>query len=94
MPAEKELPAPPDDYFEMETAKLHGGWPGWCGLPAQMRGKLMAHELHKNMREHYYFDMKNPDEQSKAEKPKAPWDAAREKFFGGQPTAGGDRGGT
>lgn len=79
--ASKKLPETSDLFFEIETAKHHGGWPAWLQLKAQERGMLMAHELHKSMRDHYYYDVRAPGE--KVEKPKAtmPWDRYREKFF-------------
>lgn len=67
----------------MEVAKLHGGWVMWERLPVQRRAKLIAHELHKGMRDHYYYD-KRP-EAEKGEKPKgeAPWDVMRKRYLGG-----------
>ena len=83
MPEDKALPPPPEKYFEIETAKLHGGWPVWVRLDPQMRAELLAHELHKNMRDHYYYDLRKPGET--VEKPKMPMahELMRKKFFGG-----------
>lgn len=58
MPDKDALPVPSDDYFEIECAKLHGGWPAWLALSQQLRGWLMAHEMEKNMRDHYYFEVR------------------------------------
>ena len=53
----------------------------WNLLSARERAELIAHEMVKNMRDHYYFDVRS----GKKEKPKSesPWDAMRRRFFGG-----------
>jgi len=81
------LPAPSDGYFEIETAKLHGGWSQWDRLDPQEKGRLMAHEMVKNMREHYHFDKRTAAGEKNVEKPKgtAPWDMIKNRFFGGAP---------
>jgi len=63
---------------------LHGGWPAWSQLPVQMRGWLMAHELEKNMRDHYYFDVRQKNGKKGPEKPPAASvaDLIREKWQG------------
>ena len=55
---------PGDDYFEIECAKQHGGWPAWSLLPVMTRGRLMAHEMEKNMRDHYSFDKRSKGDKS------------------------------
>lgn len=70
MPKDKELPAPADDYLEIECAKLHGGWGVWQTLPLYLRGKLMAHEMEKNMRDRYYLDVRKPSAAGLDESPK------------------------
>lgn len=75
------MPPTDDRYSEIETAKKHGGWYVWTRcLHPQERAELMAHELHRSMREHYYFDVRAPGE--KAEKPKRgefAWDEMRKR---------------
>ena len=44
--------------MEIETAKLHGGWAVWKSLPTEEKAELLAHELHKKMREHYEYDLR------------------------------------
>lgn len=85
MPAAQTLPVPGGEYFEIETAKLHGGWAVWERLPCSTRGRLLAHEQHKAMREHYAHDLRSAEGKATAPKVEAPWDAARNRFFGGQP---------
>lgn len=77
---EDRLPPTSDEYFEIETAKKHGGWPVWRALSVQDRAKLMAHEMHAGMREHYYFDKRLKGD--KAEKPKleAPWEKVKKRY--------------
>ena len=84
MPEADALPIPKDDYFEIECAKLHGGWPRWAQLPDSTRGWLMAHELEKNMRDHYYFDARQKSGAGGAEKPpgKSVADLIRERWQG------------
>jgi len=90
LPPEKSLPAPGLEYFEIETAKLHGGWGIWIRLPVEARARLLAHEFHKNMREHYQWDMRKTEAGSGVSDPGsgrrgdagAPWSDLREKFFG------------
>jgi len=80
LPEKDALPPTDDEYFEIETAKQHGGWWVWSRyLSAQERVKLMAHELHKNMREHYYFDKRAPGEKVDKPKGEAPWDVMRKR---------------
>jgi len=67
LPADQALPSPGDRFLEIETAKLHGGWPAWQKLALVVKAELLAHELHKRMREHYDFDQRN----AKAESGKA-----------------------
>ena len=78
------LPVPGDDYFEVECAKLHGGWPAWRALPASRRGWLMAHELEKNLRDHYYYDKRSKSGGKGGEKAPSRDIAAmiREKWMG------------
>lgn len=83
LPEEKSLPAPPLEFFEIETAKLHGGWSVWQTFSAQVRGKLLAHEMHKNLRTHYEHDVMRDKTSEKKSDAGAPWSAARDKFFGG-----------
>lgn len=85
LPEDKALPPPPLKYFEIECAKLHGGWPVWVTLSPVMRGELLAHEMHKNMRTHYEHDVLRGDKGGgeKRGDAAAPWSAVREKFFGG-----------
>lgn len=77
------------EYFEIECAKQHGGWAVWSTLSAATRGKLLAHEMHKNLRTHYESDVLRESSGQKTEggarKSDAgtPWSAARETFFGG-----------
>ena len=54
LPKDEELPAPPDFFLEVETAKAHGGWGAWVKLDPLTRAKLMAHDLHKSRRDGYY----------------------------------------
>lgn len=77
-----ELPAPGDRYFEIEVAKMHGGMWQWEKLPTQRRAELIAHELHKNQREHYYHDVSRRDKK-KGEKKTGlmPHEQMRERFF-------------
>jgi hypothetical protein len=87
LPAEDELPPFDDRYFEIEVAKLHGGWWHWSRLNRCEQAELMAHEMHKNMRAHYEWDKQraNPtrEGQPSAEQPKvvAPWEALAQRFF-------------
>jgi hypothetical protein len=48
---------------------------------AQERAKLMAHEIHAGMREHYYFD-KRAKAGKETEKPKveAPWEQVKRRY--------------
>lgn len=84
MPKDKALPSPGDRFFEIEVAKLHGGWPVWVGLSSAMKAELLAHEMHKRMREHYEFDQRT-NEGKPAEKPKRHdiMSVMRNRFFGG-----------
>lgn len=76
------MPAPDALYLEIETAKKHGGWGAWMRLPAVDRGKLMAHEMHSNMRQHYEFDQRQAPEKAAEKKDSAsPWSAMRKRFF-------------
>ena len=91
MPGGEELPAPTDRYFEIETAKLHGGWAQWDRIAPQERGELIAHEMVKNMRDHYYFDKRSEklkQDEPDLERPKqtAPWEQIKSRFFGGAPS--------
>jgi len=72
------------DYFEIECAKLHGGWGAWSRLPAVQRGRLLAHEMVKNMRTHYDQDqLRRREDKAKSKGDEgAPWSAMREQFFG------------
>lgn len=54
LPRSEELPAPSDDFLEIETAKQHGGWHAWQQIPVWRREQLMAHDLHKSRRDVYY----------------------------------------
>ena len=78
MPAQDELPLPGARYFEIETAKLHGGWPAWESLKPAMKAELLAHEEIKNMRDHYYMDKRGRPKQNVAVDPRA---AMRSRFF-------------
>ena len=64
-------------------ALKHGGWPVWERLAAQQQGELMAHEAHKNMRDHYYYDKRTPGDPMPKPKVPMPMDVIRNKFFGG-----------
>lgn len=88
LPEDKALPAPPLEFFEIETAKLHGGWAVWQTFSAQVRGKLLAHEMHASLRKHYEHDVMRDESRGSRDEGKksdasAPWSAARDKFFGG-----------
>lgn len=70
----------------METAKAFGypGWSAWEAEHPQVRAKLMAHELHRGMRETYNFEQRMAAGET-ADKPKndaPPWQKIRERFFG------------
>lgn len=80
---EKKLPPTSDLYDEIETSKRHGGWWVWTRhLTAQERGMLMAHELHRSMREHYFYDVgSGAGEKVEKPKPVAPWDRYRSEFM-------------
>lgn len=88
----------PNDCAEIETAKLHGGWPAWCRLPAPVRGRLIAYEHVKHLREHYQFDRRRALDDAELEvdaegntrprgagkgKGEEPGAWARKTFFGG-----------
>jgi hypothetical protein len=81
------LPAPGDLFLEIQTAKLHGGWGAWSRLPVEERAKLLAHELHLKMREHYEYDVRSPadkpDAKASAREGRGPWSDMRKQFFGG-----------
>lgn len=78
------MPSPGDLFLEIETAKKHGGWPVWQKLGVEDRARLLAHELHVKMREHYEYDVRNPAKpETKKTADNAPWSAMREKFYGG-----------
>jgi hypothetical protein len=84
LPEKDALDPPDDEYNEIEASKLHGGWWIWTRrLGPQERAKLMAHELHKQMRECYYYD-KQRAAGERPEKPKAeaPWDVMRRRVMG------------
>lgn len=57
----------------------------WERLPTHVKGMLLAHEIHKNMRDHYHTDVMNKGKdrggRRDADKPEAPWTAMRKKFF-------------
>jgi hypothetical protein len=85
LPKEKSLPSPGDFWLEVETAKKHGGWAAWRGLATVEKARLLAHELHKGMREHYEYDQRAPakTEAEKSVGGSSPLSAMREKFLGG-----------
>ena len=82
---DQALPSPGDRFLEIETAKLHGGWPAWRGLPTVAKAELLAHELHKRMREHYGFDQRTEGGGRPADKkPKGDFlSRMRDRFLGG-----------
>lgn len=43
---------------------------------------LMAHEAHRNMREHYSYDKRKPGEQVEKPKLMLPHEMMRKRFFG------------
>jgi hypothetical protein len=53
-------------------------------LPDPTKGWLMAHELEKNMRDHYYFDLRQKSGKAGEEKPmgKTVADLIRERWQG------------
>ncbi len=54
LPDDDRLPPPAHDYTEREIAHASGHtWREWTGLSAGEREQVIAHELHKNMRETY-----------------------------------------
>ena len=70
----------------MEAAKVfHYRWDQWLAESPILRGRMMAHELHKGMRDTYNLEQRQAALESGADpaKPRspAPWDAIREKFF-------------
>lgn len=82
LPEEKTLPAPGYEFQEIEAAKKHGGWGEWLKLSVMDRGRLLAHELHAKMREHYEYDMRGDGGgASRGKDKKAPWSQMRERFF-------------
>lgn len=85
LPEEHELPPPGDEYFEIETLKACGyTLSEWRRESLVDRAKLMAHELHKNMRESYYAEkMSGKGEEKGKGKAPAPWDmeAMRKQMF-------------
>ncbi len=73
----------------MEAAKQYGGWESWLRLTEATRAKLLAHEMHRNMREHYEYDQRAPAEKKPGGNTAlAPWVRMREAFLNGaaQPT--------
>ena len=84
LPDALALPAPGDEYFEMETAKaFHYTWAEWLAEDPLLRAKMMAHELHKGMRDTYLFEQRQASAERGGDRPKtpAPWETIREKFF-------------
>jgi hypothetical protein len=87
LPEDKALPAPANEYFEMETAKAfhYPGWGAWLAEAPQVRAKLMAHELHKGMRDSYHFEMRTEETGPQTTAPKkTPWQEVRERFMDGR----------
>ena len=79
------MPDPGFGFSEIETAKLHGGWSVWRRLSAVERAQLMAHEQHKAMRDHYYFDQhKTGDDPDRRRPQPMPHELMRERFWGGK----------
>ena len=78
------MPAPGDEYFEMECAKaFHYRWGEWVMENAVLRAQMMAHELVKGMRDTYNLEQRQAFVEKGGERGKtvAPWEAIREKFF-------------
>lgn len=76
---DKALPPTSDEYLAMETAKaFHYTWSDWCAESPIVQAKLMAHELHKGMRDAYQYEETSGKEGS----PKAGLaDQIRNRFF-------------
>ncbi len=66
----------------METAKaFHYTWGGWLAEDPHLRAKMMAHELHKGMRDTYLFEVRQPGDGQERPKSKPSWETIRETFF-------------
>ncbi len=86
MPEKDTLPTPSDEYWEREACKAfhYPGWSAWEAEHPMIRAQLIAHELHRQMREAYHAEKRleklgKADEGPRAE---APWDSVRRQFFG------------
>ncbi len=74
-----------DEYWEIEAAKAHGyRWPDeWQALDARFRGRLLAHESEKNMRDSYYAEqrMKGASGEESPVKRMSPKDIVKAAFY-------------
>jgi len=87
LPADLALPAPGEEFFEMEAAKaFHYRWCDWRHESPILRAKMVAHELIKGMRDTYLLEQRQAQAEGTEGKDgekrgPAPWDSIREKFF-------------
>ena len=91
LPLEHQLPEPPWEYAEIETMKAFGCWSlsAWRALPLDERAELMAHEIHRSLRERWYAaklraarKQAAPGEPGKT-RSQAPWDVVQRMFLEG-----------
>ncbi len=58
LPEQDRLPGTSSEFTEREVSHAAGyRWTDWLLLPTIVREEIIAHELHKNMRNAYYSEM-------------------------------------
>lgn len=93
LPPEQRLPDPGWSYTDIEVMKAFGCWDiaAWRAQSPDQRAELIAHEIHKGLRERWNT-LKLRAQARKASgapagKPlsQAPWDVIARQFQGGSP---------
>lgn len=88
LPTEFQLPEPEWDYLELETMKAFGCWhlAAWRTQSADDRARLMAHEIHRSLRERWtLLKGRRAREKKTAPVSEAPWDFIERQFMRAKP---------